>query len=254
MRINSINYTQNHKTSFRANERWIYNEFNKPLFRTTTSMLRPDLNWREYIYKICNKYKNDAKVNVLIHACSNGLEALTFVMALLHLKPKEADKFCPIIAKDLVKDNIEQAQTGRFEISLQDIARMNNFTLGNCNKFFNTSIRGTKFFLEPKQEVLNRVIFEQGNIFDDISNLPEEKTILHARNFLTYLPLKDKERLINGISHKFQDNSSTLVLGDYDMNEHTESLLDKYNFSEDLTVHNVYTKVKNFNQYSRFLY
>lgn len=254
--INNYNYTKNgyNAPSFNANNRWIYGLNNKPLYKTTTGMLRTDLNWEAYVRKLCNKHSLDDKVNVMIHACSNGMEAMSLLLAFLVLKPKEVDKFCPLLAKDIDYHNIEIAKNGRVEVTKEDIARINRLTDNQTNKFFNCNIFGDRLFLIPCNEIRDRIIYEQGDVFNDIEKIPNQKSVLHVRNMWQYMSLPEREALLKKMSDRFCDSSSTVVFGDYDFDYDFESMLNYYGFEEDLLVKNVYSKDENFHQYATHLY
>ena len=107
MRITPVNSVSNVcHPNFQGNRRYVYNKNGDFLYRTTTYFFRDDLNWNAFIKFISNKYKNADRVNILNHACSNGQEPYSLAAKLMQTLGEEAEKFFPIIAKDIDKENI----------------------------------------------------------------------------------------------------------------------------------------------------
>ena len=251
---NNVSGKKLSKPSFGVNERWVFDEVGTPLYKTTTGILRGDLPWADYINRNCNKYATERFVKVVIHACSSGLEGLSFLLSLMHLRPNEVDKFTPIIAKDINKDNILKAQSGRFEVTKEDIARINKFTGGKCSEYFDCRIRGDKYYIIPKKELRDRIIFEQGDIFEDVKRMPPSLSILHSMNMWPYLPALDRIKLSGLISRQFVDESSTITLGDFDHNVDADVLLNNGGFFEELGLPNVFSRPSNMYKYTSILY
>lgn len=231
--VNKFYYNSTVKPSFKANNRWVYDKFSRPLYKTTSYYLRDDLDfgvWADYVHK---KYINTQKVHFVNHACSNGMEPLSFVLALLIKHPEDIDKFTPMFAKDINWDNISAALRGSCGVSDFDLSRIKDFTGGKYLNYFNQkpSISGTNaMILEPKPILKDRIIFQQGDMTRDIKNTQQKDVIFAARNVWEYMHPSDQEKFAKDISNCFQDDSATILLGYYD--KYGKELLKREGFKE----------------------
>ena len=230
MRISPISHKQ---PKFNANSRWVYDKNGMELYKTTTYYFRDDLNWEDIIKYICKKFSDVPKVNFINHACSSGMEPLSFIMSLIIHAPEYVKKFTPILAKDIDKENIEMAKKGMCGVSSDDFLRVERMTKG-CYKNF-LDLRQSDdlknlFIMSPKKILTDKVIFQQGDIFDDIEKMPKENTFLSCRNFWMYLPPKKQEELACRLGNHFS-SGSTVLLGYLDTLDATaDKLLQKYGF------------------------
>ena len=235
MNISPISNYKYSNTNFKANARWIHDKAGKPLYKTTTYFFRDDIDWKKLVDFLCNKYKNATRVNVLNHACSNGMEPYTFIMQLLHSRPNEANKFFPITAKDLNEDNIYAAKLGRCGANISDMERAQlflNYNLWHFTDWQKADSQDADMILNPKNFVKEKVLFSQGNIFDDIENLPQQNNIVLCRNMLPYLNNNEQQKLLQKFADKL-DKTSVLVMGNYDFcNDKLKWDLDYYGFKE----------------------
>lgn len=240
------------KLNFKTNKVWAYDSSGKRLYKKTTNYFRDDLDWSMFADYICSKYRNVEKVNVIIHACSNGMEAFSFAMKMISSHLYEAHKFFPIVAKDIDEENIAIASEGLCNPTKGDLERIKNNTFYNYSHFLipKKSPYDDSVILTPKDFVKNKVIFEQGDIFDDIEKMPKNNTILFCRNFWPYLIPEKQQLLAQKLSQHFSGDSSLIVIGDYDASGCCEDLLYKYDFIEIPFIKNVYKK----NNPSRPLY
>lgn len=238
--LNSRNY--NYNTGFRGNRRFVYDKSGNFLYRTTTYFFRDDLNWNAFTKFISNKYKNTDRVNIINHACSNGQESYSLAAKLIQTFGDKAEKFFPIIAKDIDKDNIESARRGRLGIKVDDLFRINHYMQDNVSEYFGKGRAenpDNDLVLIPKTQLKNSVIFSQSDIFDDIKTIPRENTIFMCRNFWQYLTLQKREILADALSKRL-DSSCLIVTGDFDY-PYADILLQK-NGIEGTGIKNVYSK------------
>jgi chemotaxis methyl-accepting protein methylase len=166
------------------------------------------------------------------------MEPYSFVMQFLHSKPKDAKKFLPITAKDIDKDNIYAATSGHCGASMYDQRRAQEFldyTLWDYVDWQKSSNPNNDMILSPKQFVKDQIIFSQGNIFNDIENLPQKNNVILCRNMWLYLNSQEQDMLLRKLSDKL-DATSTVVLGIYDfLNNYKLKLdFDYYGFKEDI--------------------
>ena len=234
MRILPINQNQyKYKPSFNANNRWICDKNGIELYKTTTYYFRDDIDWEPLIKYICKKYENVPKVHFINHICSNGMEPLSFLMSILIHAPEHIKKFTPILAKDINEENINMAKKGICGASSEDFLRVDRMTKG-CYKYFlnlkQSDDSKDLFIMSPKKVLTEKVIFEQGDIFEDIEKMPRENTFLSCRNFWFYLPLHKQEEIASRLGKHFASGSSVL-LGYMDtVNATADKFLKKYGF------------------------
>lgn len=220
--------TQNkYQYNFKSNANWVCDNYGKQLYKTTTYYFRDDLDWENLIKFICNRYKDVPKVNFINHACSNGMEPLSFLMALYVYAPDFVQKFTPIIAKDINENNIFMAKNGICGASSDDFLRAHKLTKGKIKDFLTlTQAKNSKdlFVLSPQKILQDKIIFEQGDILKDISNIPEENTFLCCRNFWMYLTLEQREKLAY-LMGRHLGEKSTVLLGYLDTLEAKAGIL-----------------------------
>ena len=232
MRISPIQtYTP---PKFQGNNRRVTDKSGALLYKTTTYFFRNDLDWDKFINLLVTKYKNTGKVNLINHTCSNGPEAYSIIMKLITRLGASAEKFFPIQARDINPDNILSAQNGGgMGINNEDLYRINYYTKNNINSFLNFQPARTPDYqlaVVPKPILKNRVQFSQGDIFQDIENMPDKNTVLLCRNFWQYLKENECGLLAEKLSRKI-DNTSLVVLGEYDINQSSApKYLAKYGF------------------------
>ena len=233
MQISPITFNRPYNISHKANSRWIYDKSGKELYKTTTYFFRDDLDWESLIKYLCDKYKNVPKVNFINHACSNGLEPLSFLMGLMIFSPENVKKFTPILAKDLNPENILMAKKGECGASSDDFTRIHKITNGRYRDFLNLKRDNNTdglFTLSPKEVLSDKIIFEQGDIFKDIDNIPKDNTFLSCRNLWMYLPYEKQDKLAQKLSQQLGKNSTLLIAYLDSISGSADRLLTKYGF------------------------
>ena len=210
-----------YQPKFKSNSRWVYDKYGKELYKTTTYYFRDDLDWENLIKFLCNKYKDAPKINFINHACSNGMEPISFVISLFLFAPEQIKKFTPIIARDINHENILMAKKGECGASSEDFLRVHKMTNGKYRDFFDlkrNEKQDSLFTLSPKKIITDNIIFEQSDIFKDIDNIPSDNTFLCCRNFWAYLPFEKREELGYRLGQKLH-SSSTVLIGYHDIIE-----------------------------------
>ena len=214
IQLNNIKNIYN--PSFRSYSRRIVD--NDYPYYTTTEFFRPDLNWEDFVHYIDNEYKNADKVNIICHACSNGEEPYSLAMLLNHRFKNKADKYFPIIAKDLNIENISLARKGDYTLNSDDVSAIRRYAGRNkLRDYF--YILGSDIiytYARIKKPIKDKVIFNYADIRDDVENIPPKNTVLMCRNFWPYLSSKDRKILAQRLYTQL-DKSSMLVLGNFDM-------------------------------------
>jgi chemotaxis methyl-accepting protein methylase len=211
-------------------------------------MCRDDLYFPEVVDFLDKKYQNTPKVNVVMHACSDGEEVYSFLGVLISRLKGKAAKFLPLTAKDIDSEHLKLAKKGVYNITKTEYVRANNYMNGEFYNYFEPMpSRGSKdprlkctSTVKVEHSLKSLVNFRQGNILEDAKNMDYKNTVLFARNFWPYLQNEDINKLINIISQK-ADNSFTIIIGDYDTG--IGDLLRENGFTE--VVENVFEKAKN---------
>ena len=214
MQILPIQNIRTSNENFKANRRLVFDKSGQELYKTTTYYFREDIDWHGIVQYLCGKFKNTEHVNFINHACSNGMEPLSFIMSFLINFPDKIDKFTPILAKDIDYDNIEAAKRGQCGVSSEDFLRICNHTKYRRNEFLEikpSAGRENLFVMSPKKILTDRVIFQQGDIFEDVKNMPEENTFLSCRNFWCYLDKNKQEELAYLLGRHLKGNSTILI-------------------------------------------
>lgn len=220
--IQNNDLVNNKQPQFKGFERTVVkplgNLVENVVHRNNTYIFRNDLNWDKLIELIKIKYAKAEKVNVYNYACSNGLEAYSFLMKLMANTPKEfVNKCTPIIARDYDNFAIMMAKTKMVDIWPDEIERIERHTFGGQNYFFRKlngrKIDEYKYMVNPV--LTEKVDFDYGDITTDYTKFNKDNTILFARNFWPYLGRADQLELPELI-YKAMGKNSMIILGSYD--------------------------------------
>ena len=217
-----INNNVSHKPNFKSYSKLKFNE--KIPFYTTTMFFRKDLDWDAFTNMINDEYQNTQKVNVICHACSDGEEAFSLAAKLKTLLKSSSEKFFPIIAKDIDKENIEIAQKAQFNVTKQELLRMHDHCGDNLFKYFSLEDLGNSVAIRTSKILKDKIIFQKADILNDTGNIPHKNTILFCRNFWGYIPPKSRIELANLLSRRL-DSSSMVVIGSFDVASRVHRLL-----------------------------
>lgn len=245
MRINftpQINNTYKSPT-FKGNRRVVYDETGKILYKTTSYMFRPDINWNAFVKLLQNKYVNTEHVNIINHACSNGAEPFSLVIKLLSNLGEKAKKFFPIKARDIDEENIRRAKNGYIGIHNTDMYNINEQMRGNVEQYLNyvaPRAMHDDLGIKPIDIIRDKIEFKRSDIFKDIEELPDSNTVLLCRNFWPYLDTQKQEVLAKKLAQKL-DKTSLIAVGDFDSKCNIDKLLTKNGFIP-TNVENIYTK------------
>ena len=211
------------KTSFGTFFREVENEDGKIAYRGDTAICRNDIYFPDVVDFLDNKYKNTPKVNVIMHACSDGEEVYSFLSVLLTQLRENAAKFLPINARDIDSTHLKLAKRGVYNITNSEYEIANESLNGNFYMFFepmpslgsqDPRLKYTKT-VKVEHSLKSLVRFKQADIVEDVKNMDLKNTVFFARNFWPYLSSDRARELADLLSTK-ADNSFTLIIGDYD--------------------------------------
>ncbi len=238
-------YPNSAKPNFKSNEDVFVDKNGVITNKTMTFFFRDDLDWQHLGEFLEHRYKNSDNVNITDYGCSDGSEAYTIAMTIFTHAPHLKDTAFPIIAKDNFPDVLEDARSGKVHIYNKDIYSINYYTKNRiwdfmqavrCNKF------GYDMALAPKPVLQDKIIFEQGDILEDLDNLPEKNNVIFCRNFWKYFDKENYHNLAAHLYEKTKDNG-LVVIGNVEERLGIPLILNQHGFTE-TSVENVYAPVK----------
>ena len=216
----------------------ILNKSGRVINRGDTCLFRTDLDFDYLINFLEYKYRDVDKVNIIVHACSDGEEVFSLVSKLVDMLGfNNAKKYLPVDARDILKDHIDIANKGQYFVESYERDAMNFYLGDSLLDYFSFVKRNV---VNVSQKLLNCAKFSQSNILDDVNNIDFNNTVLFARNFWHYLEEEDIDKLAMMLSQRM-NISSTLVIGDFDKQFKIDEILRKYKFYE-TKVPNVFEK------------
>lgn len=243
-----------HNPSFGIFFNKVHNEEGDLRYRGDTVLCRDDLYFPEVVDYLDNKYKNVPKVNVVMHACSDGEEVYSFLGVLKSRLKEKAAKFLPLSAKDIDPNHLMLAQKGVYDITDTEFVMANEYMNGEFYNYFEPMpLRGRDYPLiksaktvKVEHSLKSLVNFSRGDIMEDAKKIDFKNTVLFARNFWPYLENDGREKLVKTLAQRM-DKSSTLIIGDYDkFDANLDLLLEKYGFEE--KIENVFEKTQQYSQ------
>lgn len=186
-------------------------------FYTDTLFFRDDIDWENIVKYLDSCYRCADKVNIICHACSDGEEAYSLALKLISELGEKADKFFPILAKDIDSDNIQRAKDGIFRIMKCELDAMRSHSNFNLDKYFHIVYHNDEYiYASAKPAIKSKIIFEQSDIFNDVDTLKSGNTVLMCRNFWPYMPKEKAKTLASKICSKLGESDMVLV-GYFDM-------------------------------------
>ncbi len=238
--INPINTNNNYRPTFGIYFHTVKDNLGNIVYRGDTRFFRGDINWNKLVDFLEEKYKNTNDVKIIMHACSNGEEAYSLITVLLERLGQNAEKFFPILAKDIDTKHINLAKTGIYDISLIEKMEAKRYIGDNFYKYFDECSNGK--CSKPKEFIKNKVIFEWGDILEDVKTLSLKNKILLARNFMPYLGKEEIYHYVNTLAQK-ADESTTIIIGGFDRDFGMDTLFNRFGFKR-VGTHGVFEKKK----------
>ena len=228
--------------SFGTMEREVYNDSkNKINYRNNTNLFRADINWRSMANYIA---EGDKPKKIYCYACSDGSEPYTIAISLISkLGWDEAQKYFPIIAKDIDPYPIQKAKSGFINLTHSDIIEMMNNQKRPLTDFFiykkNTAFVRNYDTYKVTDSLRNCVNFEVGNLLNDAKSLDYDNSIIFFRNVWPYLSQKERNNLMKTFSENFKENTS-MVAGAFDENPDKDDILIWTDFEYEMQTHGLY--------------
>ena len=234
--IASNKFVNNQNINFKLNFRVAKDSKGIIKNRSTTYFMRSDFPWNlgavyfrdNVIRPFLEKYKGGKKIHFYDLGCSSGEGTISTILSFIkHMKPEEYELVFPIIAKDIDKNNIQDAQNGLFyanniekvclERMITDDSQCKFFDINpdNANLWAKT-LGNAKYMVKFDKSILDKAKFSEGNILTEIDSMPKETSIIRCSNMWAYLPRTDQIFLLKKISEKFKGTGSHIIFGGYD--------------------------------------
>ncbi len=183
--------------------------------KNNSYFFREDLPWNNVINHII---KGNKARKLYCYACSDGSEPYSIAILLISkLGYDKAQKYFPIIARDIDPFVINKAKSGYIDFLYDDFEKINKYQDKAKMIFFEPNCG--KYPIEYKvcDNLKKCVNFELGNILKDKDTLDYDGSIIFFRNVWPYLKKAKQLSLINTFKNKFSKETS-LVIGDFDIN------------------------------------
>ena len=203
-------------------ERYLKTGFN----RNNTSFFRDGDFIKNLTDMLSEKFKDIPKVNVYCFGCSDGSEALSFIMNMLaNTKEINPQKFFPIIARDIDPFAIDKAMKQVHHMTKDEKDRVNYYTNGQYDRFveqpygeprepIDKNDCGTRILI--KKDLFDNVDFAVGDIFENYKEIEPENSVVMARNFWPYVKGSEKRKQFFKDLYQHLDFGSYFVIGNFD--------------------------------------
>lgn len=239
MQISPITFCTNKKfsPSFQSTERIVTRKFSTKTYSNYTEFLRDDLNWKNFINLVKNKYKNTSKISIINHACSDGSEPMSLAMMIREYIPNP-ERFFPIKAFDYDTFIIENANKGPTWLTTEDFDKLDRLLPKWQNKYLKYH-NGYKYLADRRENLQKDIEYNQKNILDDFGDGIISNTIVMARNCWAYLEGFEQKILTYKLADAL-DDSCLLVIGALEKTYGIDKLLEENGFKK-TEVEYVYT-------------
>lgn len=216
-----IQNNYSYKQSFKSNSRAIRDAKGVIINQNLTKFFRNQDFWDRFSQKLIGTYKNQTKVNIYSYGCSDGSEAFSLAMLLLNkVGGKKAQKFFPIIAKDIDETILTEAKIGKIRLSNSDLNSLDYFIGDNYKNYLYYNKDSFKYIPNYestlctgriKKPLKDAVIFEQADLTKDVDNIKENNTIVIFRNLSPYIKSEEHQDLIKKLSNKLKDKCMIVI-------------------------------------------
>ena len=224
--ISTVSFNYNNRISFGSVERTVYDDKSDVIYRNNSYIFRSDLNWENVIDNIT---KDRKQRKIYCYACSDGSEPYSIAMGIIaKLGYKNAQKYFPIIARDVDETMIKSAKSGVINLSLKDFKKIReyeeraniNFIKGLKKNNYSSqknSANYDEFELSGivSDDLRHCVDFGVGDICVDSYDFDYNDSVIFFRNALPYLPKEKRDMLLATFARNLTD-STAIVIGQYD--------------------------------------
>lgn len=239
MLISPVNNYKHNYASFKSSNRYVSRKDGR-FYQTFTLAFRKDLNWLAFVDFLENKYKNIPQINIFNLACSEGLEPCSLAI-ILKEKLKDTSSKYQIFASDIDEKNIKIAQDGIFDISKNELFRINKLTNNKSSFYFTqeTSSNPETIRLKVTPELKKEIEFKTSDILTEVKNSPKSNSVFLIRNVWPYLNFDELTEILRELAKL--DKSCCIVIGEIDVASDIGQALEFYGFKK-TPVKNVFEK------------
>lgn len=240
MHITPISNRNLYSPQFRSINRYVTTPKGKT-YQTFTLFYRSDLNWKEFVNFLDNKYRNIPNVNIFNFACSEGAEPYSLAMTLIENLKEKSTKFLPIKASDIDSKNMEIIRKGQYLVNKGELNKIIKNTKNNFNTYFNhkDSISSDSAQLIVTPLLKEKVKYKQSDILTEIKDAPKSNSVFLIRNVWPYLDFDERAEILIELSKL--DKSCCVVIGEIDPMTNIGQNLELYGFKK-TPLTNVYEK------------
>ena len=265
MRIMPINTYQTPKPGFKSCIR-IYSSksvknnkcFGKDKIRTSTNLLREDIDWYGLAKFLKKHFESKENVNIYSMACSDGSEAYSVAIGLMENIPEKLwSKFLPVKASDIDSAVLNLAKGKRINIEPIEFfmaGKKYDCDLGKYFKDRSVSVMLTGDInsetdmlssYHPIPELANAVNFHRSDILTEINKLEDEgNSVVMCRNVFPYLNETYIDAVLKSAQNKLK-KGSLFIIGDYDAHANIDSKILEYGFNQPLSLKSKFINCEN---------
>lgn len=207
-----------------------FKSYSQMIIRTSSNILREDINFRDLIKDSIAHFKNKPFVNFYSLACSDLSEAYSYKIAVLEEAPKNLHpKFLNnITACDIDKEVLDSIKSGRiniFGVEFAEAYRRYGYDLAKYfkNKGASVMVKGddvsesdTISSYEPIPELKNGIIIKRSDILTELNNIKDEgNSIVMSRNVFPYNSYEYTDKVIQAAKENLK-SGSLFAIGNFD--------------------------------------
>lgn len=194
-------------------------------------MFREDLDWKKLGEFLETRFAKCSKVNTYVYGCSDGSEAYSLSILLQNKFGKDAEKFFPIIAKDIdeekISENIRRQKEGcaKAELGYYQMRHRLELEEDEAKKYIKHAIEGVSNDL-MLDKTTSPVKFSAANILEDLNNIDSKHpSIVMCRNMWPYINENEYKEFAKQLYNRLAPGS-VVIVGAFDC---SGSLLAKQN-------------------------
>lgn len=194
-------------------------------------MFREDLDWKKLGEFLETRFAKCDKVNTYVYGCSDGSEAYSLSILLQNKFGKDAEKFFPIIAKDIdeekISENIRRQKEGcaKAELGYYQMRHRLELEEDEAKKYIKHAIGGVSNDL-MLDKTTSPVKFSAANILEDLNNIDSKHpSIVMCRNMWPYINENEYKEFAKQLYNRLAPGS-VVIVGTFDC---SGSLLAKQN-------------------------
>jgi chemotaxis methyl-accepting protein methylase len=170
-----------------------------------------------------------------------------------HQNSALAKKIPFVVAKDYDSEVISMAKTGKLPMQGYEFEKIQKYTGGNFDKFFNRNqceefVGKNSIDIPLKKEFFDKIKFSVADVTEDCQNIEGKNSIVFIRNFLPYLKSKQViSKLASDLGEQLK-SGSLVAVGNFDKKGlahhriNLDEILDISGFTQ-TEVPNLYKKV-----------